>query len=83
MNRQEHYVKIKKFDGKDFSLWKAKIENDLMFLGIDSSLTVKNESTKAAAVPVDKKALYFVKEALSDNLFRKYTQTTARNYGLS
>ena len=77
-SRSEHQLKFKKFDGKDFSLWKAKVENGLMFLGIDGSLTVKNESTEVAKTLIDKKALSFVKDALSDNLFRKYAQTTTK-----
>ena len=68
----EHRIKFRKFDGKEYGLWKAKVENGLMFLGLDSYLTVKADTT-TANVLAEKKALSFVKDALSDNLFRKYT----------
>jgi hypothetical protein len=74
----EHKIRIKKFDGKDFSLWKAKVENGLMFLGLDKYLTVKAETNDAAGLLSDKKALSFVKDALSDNLFRKYKEQSTK-----
>ena len=78
ITNESHRIKFKKFDGKEFNLWKSKVENGLMFLGIDSYLTVKAETTEAAKVLSEKKALAFLKESLSDNLFRKYNQATPK-----
>ena len=51
----------------------------LMFLGLDGFLTSKAEASKADEVIKDKKALAFVKDSLSDNLFRKYDQTSTKD----
>ncbi len=73
MNASEnHQLKVKKFDGKEFGFWKSKVTNHLMFLGLDGNLTVKPDNTVAAAVTADKKALAFVKECLSDKLYCRY-----------
>ena len=69
-------VKIKKFDGKDFNLWKSKVENSLMYLDLDGYLTVKGEGEDK--VKKDKKALAFIKDSLSDTLFRRYNETSAK-----
>ena len=72
---------IKKFDGKDFGLWKSKVTNALMYLNLDSHLSVKMEfeSTGAHTGKVDpnkerdnKKTLAFVKGTLTDKLFNRY-----------
>ena len=39
-------MKFKKFDGKDFSMWKAKVLNGLRFLELYNWLTVKAEVGK-------------------------------------
>ena len=76
-------IGIKKFDGKDFNLWKSKVENQLMFLNLEQHLKVKleKESTGTHSGSIDpekakqnKKALAFVKGALSDKLFKRYNQ---------
>jgi hypothetical protein len=72
-------IKIKKFDGKDFNFWKSKVMNSLMFLGLDNWLGVKPEASKATEIAADKKALAFVKDSLSDNLFRRYNQTCSKD----
>ena len=74
-----HSIRIKKFDGHDFSFWKGKILNGLMFLGLDGFLSVKPDATEAAEVAKDKKALAFIKDSLTDNLFRKYNQTSTKD----
>ena len=77
---EEHKIRFKKFDGRDYSFWKARVVNGLMFLGLDSYLTVKAETSDAAKVVLDNKALSFVKDSLSDNLFRKYmTETNTKD----
>jgi len=73
MNTSEnHQLKVKKFDGKEFGFWKSKVINHLIYLGLDGNLTVKPDSTVVAAVTADKKALAFVKECLSDKLYCRY-----------
>ena len=72
-------IKIKKFDGTDFNFWKGKVTNGLMFLGLDGFIAAKPEPTNADQVMKDKKALAFIKEALSDSLFRKYNETTTKD----
>ena len=71
-------LKIKKFDGKDqFSLWKSKVKNSLMFLELDNFLLAKPETDKQEDIRKDKKALAFIKECLCDNLFRVYNQESS------
>ncbi len=75
----ENSIKIKKFEGKDFNFWKGKVLNSLMFLGLDNYLTVKPDTSKPAEVAADKKTIAFIKDSLSDNLFRRYNETTAKD----
>ena len=66
-------MKFKKFDGKDFSMWKAKVLNGLRYLGLQNWLTVKAEQGKTPdQVAPELRALAFAMDALSDNLFRQY-----------
>ena len=53
--------------------------NSLMFLGLYNWLGEKPEASKATEVAADKKALAFVKDSVSDNLFRRYNQTCPRD----
>ena len=39
-------MKFKKFDGNDFSMWKAEVLNGLRYLGLHNWLTVKAEQGK-------------------------------------
>ncbi len=73
MENQELKIRFKKFDGRDFSMWKAKVTNGLRFLGLQNYLTVKHEADKTPdQTAPGLKALAFVMDALSDNLFRQY-----------
>ena len=73
MENQELKIRFKKFDGRDFSMWKAKVTNGLRFLGLQNYLTVKHEEDKTPdQTAPGLKALAFVMDALSDNLFRQY-----------
>ena len=78
MNSETQMIKIKKFDGKDFNFWKSKVMNSLRFLDLDDSLTTKPETTDEAATKKDKKALAFVKDSLSDSMFRRYDQNSTK-----
>lgn len=71
-------LKLRKFDGQDFGLWKIKVKNALMFLDLDSYLLAKGEENDENKRK-DKKALSFVMDCLSDNLFRKYDQATTKD----
>ena len=71
-----------KFDGqKDFTFWKAKVSNHLMFIGLDHCLTNDIVKKETDDCPIDtikhKKALAFVLESLSDELFRQYIHHTS------
>ena len=75
---------IKRFNGKDFSLWKMKVINNLEFLGLNECLTAVptkvEDDDKASVISQrnDNKAKAFVKGALCDNLFRRYTADTCK-----
>jgi hypothetical protein len=74
-NQTDMKMKFKKFDGKDFSMWKAKVLNGLRFLGLHKWLMVKAEAGKTPdQVAPELRALAFVMDALSDNLFRQYQE---------
>lgn len=70
-------MRIKRFDGSDFLWWKAKVVNKFRFLGLRNWVEVKPEAGKTPDQegPAEK-ALAFVMEALSDNLFSKYQDVT-------
>ena len=66
MENQELKIRFKKFDGKDFSMWKAKVTNGLRFLGLQNYLTVKHEEDKTPdQTAPGLKALAFVMDVLS------------------
>ena len=67
---------IVKFDGKDFTMWKQKVQNLLSYHNLDSWSKAKSDSTKKEEVAAEKKALAVVKNTLADNLFRKYCDYT-------
>ena len=72
-------LKVKKFDGTEYSFWKAKTTNALMFMELDNYLEVKAEATDPASMKKDKKALAFIKDSLSDSLFRTYNQSNTKD----
>ena len=54
-------------------MWKAKVLNGLRYLGLHNWLTVKAEQGKTPdQVAPGLRALVFVMDAISDNLFRQY-----------
>ena len=68
-------LKVPKFDGKNFNFCKSKIENCLMFMELNDFLSTKAEGEN---IKKDMKALAFIKESLSDSLFRQYNQTSTK-----
>ena len=70
---------IKKFDGTNFNLWKDKIHNHLLHLGLEFCLVNQpGEKNKANQLGHDKKARSFVRGALSDELFSRYNGATCK-----
>ncbi len=69
-NQNEQKIKFKKFDGRDFTFWKAKVTNGLRYLGLENYLEAKAEIRKTAdQVPLEKKALSFVVSDNSDKFY--------------
>ena len=87
MNDDKFSTKINKFDGKDFSIWKIRIENALKAnkcfdATSDDFVTIKTENEvdvpDQPKVELEEKEKFILISALSDKILRRVNQLSKK-----
>jgi hypothetical protein len=82
MADQDNRIRITKFDGTDFSLWKDKIINAMKASDCDETIKTEfklegDENVLRAFVKKDEKAKLILMSSIQDNILRKFPRKTA------